>query len=295
MEIEYGDPARRSRFIVIIGVLLAVIAGAAAFFLINQAQRQAQLAGVETQVIVVAARDIPARRPLEAVDVATREVPVDGTTSSGVFTEPAEILGLITSVPILSGQPVYANFLAGQAQGTQFAILEPNETVGPDAPFWRAVAITVPDDRAVGGMVESGNAVDVVVTAQITLPVSLVEKGRYYSDRSTKVVYQDMVVLAKTATTYVMKAPIEIAEEISHFQASGVASFTLLMRPDQDLRDIDASRLGTNRTIARYGLPLPEVYPAGAGPLPLPTAASEPEPTPLPDETISASPSPDSP
>jgi Flp pilus assembly protein CpaB len=289
MEIEYGDPARRSRFIVIIGLLLALIAGGAAFLLINQAQREARLAGVETQLIVVAARDIPARKPIEVSDVELREVPVDDTTVSGVFTEPAKIVGLVTSVPILAGQPVYANFLAGQAQGAQFSIMDPTESIAPDTPFWRAVAITVPDDRAVGGLVESGNAVDVVVTAQITLPTDLVEKGRYYSDRSTKVVYQDMVVLAKSATTYVVKAPIEIAEEISHFQASGVASFTLLMRPDQDLREVDVSRLGTttNRIIARYGLPLPEVYPAGAGPLPLPTAAAEPEPTPLPEETVS--------
>jgi hypothetical protein len=159
------------------------------------------------------------------------------------------------------------------------------------------VAITVPDDRAVGGLVESGNAVDIVVTAQITLPASLVEKGRYYSDRSSKVVYQDMVVLAKSGTTYVVRAPIEIAEEIGHFQASGAAGFTLLMRPDQDLRPVDVSNLGTttNRIISRYGLPMPEVHPAGAGPLPLPTAAAEPEPTPLPEETVVPSASPSSP
>jgi Flp pilus assembly protein CpaB len=287
MEMEYRDPARRSRFVVIVGVLLAVLAGAAAFYLVNQAQQQAQLAGGERQTIVVAARDIPARAALEAADIVLLEVPVDGTTATGVFTDPTKILGLITSVPILTGQPVFANMLAGQTLGSQFSILGPDESVSPESPIWRAIAITVPDDRAVGGLVEVGQAVDVVVTAQITLPDALVEEGKYYSDRVTKVIYQDMVVLAKTATTYIVKATIDVAEELGHFQASGVASFTLLVRPVQDLRPVDMSILGTttNRIIERYGLPLPEVYPPGSGPI------VPPSPTPVPSESPAVEPS----
>ncbi len=294
MEMEYRDPARRSRFVVFVGILLAMVAGAAAFFLVNQAQQQAQLAGGQRQTIVVAARDIPARVALEAADITLREVPVDGTTASGVFTDPAKILGLITSVPILNGQPVFANLLAGQTQGSQFSILGPDESVAPDSPYWRAIAITVPDDRAVGGLVEIGQAVDVVVTAQITLPEALVEEGRYYSDRVTKVVYQDMVVLAKTATTYIVKATIDVAEELGHFQASGVASFTLLVRPPQDLRAVDVSGLGTttNRIIERYGLPIPEVYPAGAGPIVAPSPSATPSANPDPSAEANATPAP---
>lgn len=287
MEMEYRDPARRSRFVVIVGVLLAVLAGAAAFYLVNQAQQQAQLAGGERQTIVVAARDIPARAALEAADIVLLEVPVDGTTATGVFTDPTKILGLITSVPILTGQPVFANMLAGQTLGSQFSILGPDESVSPESPIWRAIAITVPDDRAVGGLVEVGQAVDVVVTAQITLPDALVGEGKYYSDRVTKVIYQDMVVLAKTATTYIVKATIDVAEELGHFQASGVASFTLLVRPVQDLRPVDMSVLGTttNRIIERYGLPLPEVYPPGSGPI------VPPSPTPAPSASPAVEPS----
>lgn len=296
MEMEYRDPARRSRFVVFVGILLAMVAGAAAFYLVNQAQQQAQLAGGERQTIVVAARDIPARAPLAAEDIVLREVPLDGTTATGVFTDPAKIVGLITSVPILNGQPIYANLLAGQTQGSQFSILGPDESVAPDSPYWRAIAITVPDDRAVGGLVEVGQSVDVVVTAQINLPESLVEEGRYYSDRVTKVVYQDMVVLAKTATTYIVKATIDVAEELGHFQASGVASFTLLVRPVQDLRAVDVSTLGTttNRIIERYGLPLPEVYPVGAGPIvaPTPSPSPSPEPSGDPADEANASPAP---
>ena len=41
MEMEYKDPSRRGRYIVVIGVILAVVAGAAAFYLISTAQQQA--------------------------------------------------------------------------------------------------------------------------------------------------------------------------------------------------------------------------------------------------------------
>ena len=291
MEMEYSDPGRRGRFIVVVGLILAVVAGTAAFFLIQQAQQQAGQGGLERQTIVVAARDIPARKQLEAADVTVREVPVDPTNAQGVYVDPVKVVGLITSVPILNGQPIYANLLAGQTVGTEFSILAPNETVGPDSPAWRAVAITVPDDRAAGGLIVAGQTVDVVATTQISIPAALVESGKYYADKSTKVIYQDMVILAKTATSYVVKATLPVAEEISHLEASGSATFSLLLRPDQDLRQIDATTLGTttDRIIARYGFPLPEVYPPGNGPLP--SLVPSPSPSPSPSPGVSPAPS----
>ena len=168
---------------------------------------------------------------------------------------------------ILEGQPVYANFLASQAQGGQFSILEPGETIGPDSEAWRAVSLTVPDDRAVGGLVRPGDTVDVFVTTTVTVPDDLAAAGKYYTDKSTKITYQDLVVLAKASTFYVMKVPAAIAEEISHLQASGAAAFSLALRPPDDDRTVDASRLGetTNLIIQRYGLPIPQPYPPGRG------------------------------
>ena len=58
---EYKDPSRRGRYIVIIGVILAVVAGAAAFYLISTAQQQAGQAGLQRVSVVVALQTIPAR------------------------------------------------------------------------------------------------------------------------------------------------------------------------------------------------------------------------------------------
>ena len=288
MELEYKDPARRrGKVIVVLGVILALAAGAAAFFLIYQARQQAGQAGLNMVPVVVARQQIPARKPIDAADVELREVPADATNDAGVFTDPAKVIGLVPTVTILAGQPVYANFLASQSGGNEFSILEPGETVGPDSEAWRAVSLTIPDDRAVGGLVHAGSIVDVFLTAQITVPESFASPGIFMSDKSTKITYQNVKILERAASYYVLRVTLAVAEEISHLQATGATSFSLALRPTEDNRTIDVSRLGetTNMIIQRYGLPIPRVYP-GTGPLP-----SAPPATPSPSASPGASPS----
>jgi Flp pilus assembly protein CpaB len=281
MELEYQDPKRRGKIIVALGLVLAVLAGGGAFLLISNAQEQAGQAGLSRVSIVVAKAQIPARRAITLDDVEVREVPVDATNAEGVFANPAAVVGLIPSVTILAGQPIYANLLASQTQGGQFSILEPGETVGPDSPAWRAVSLTVPDDRAVGGQVAPGDIVDVFATILVTIPVDLAAEGRYTTDRSTKITYQNLVVLARSTEFYVLRVSASTAEEINHLQATGSGAFSLALRPPADTRLVDASRLGatTNLILQRYGLPIPEVYPPGNGPLPTPQPTARPTPT----------------
>jgi Flp pilus assembly protein CpaB len=292
MEMEYRDPKRRGRFVVVIGVILAIAAGAGAFMIITQAQQQAGQGALQHAAIVVAKVAIPARKPIEEADVEVRQVPMDATNALGVYADPKAVIGLVAGVNILVGQPIYANFLASSSQGGQFSILAPDETVGPDSEAWRAVSMTVPDDRAVAGLVRPGDTVDVFVSISVTVPDSLAIAGRYYSEKSTKITYQNLVVLAKATNFYVLKVPETLAEEISHLQATGGAAFSFALRPVQDVRMVDAGLLGqtTNMIIQRYGLPVPEVFPAGRGPVP--TTAPTPSPTTTPEPSSGASPSP---
>jgi Flp pilus assembly protein CpaB len=291
MEMEYKDPSKRGKFIVVMGVVLALVAGGAAFFLINQAQQQAGQGSLQKVSVVVAARPIPARKPVEADDVVVREVPLDPTNSAAIaVTKPEDVIGHVLAVSVVQDQMLTLNMLATTATGGgQFSILNPGETVAPDSEAWRAVAITVPDERAVGGLIEVGMTVDILATATVNVPENLSNSGRYYTDKSTKVVYQNMIILAKAAGQYILKAPLRMAEEITHLQAAGNATFSMLLRPEADVRIADATTLGetTNRIIARYGLPIPEVYPPGNGPLPtpLPLASPTPIPTVAPSES----------
>ena len=84
MEMEYKDPSKRGRWIVLAGVVLAVVAGGAAFFLINNAQQQAGQSGLKTTTGWSPCRPIPARKPIEAEDLAVRsDIPLDGTNAEG--------------------------------------------------------------------------------------------------------------------------------------------------------------------------------------------------------------------
>ncbi len=294
MEMEYRDPSKRGRWVILLGVVLALAAGGAAFFLINNAQQQAGQSGLKLTSAVVAARAIPARKPIEADDVVLRnDIPLDGTNAAETVADPAQLVGRVLAVDVPAGQLVTTNLLASTTAGGQFSILKPDETVAPDSEAWRAVSITVSDDRAVGGMLGAGMLVDVFVTATVNVPQNVLDAGDYYTDRSTKITYQDMEILARQGTFYIVKATLPVAEEITHLQAAGNAQFSMVLRPDQDTRILDVSSLGTttNRIIERYGLPIPETYPAGGGPLPTPPPIPELTPAPSAAPSASAEPS----
>jgi Flp pilus assembly protein CpaB len=297
VEMEYKDPSRRGRWIVVIGVFLAVAAGGAAFFLINQAQQQAGQAGLQKVTVVVAAQTIPARKIIEATDVTVHEVPIDDTNAQGIVSTTDKVIGRVTAVAILQGQMVLTNLLASSSEGGQFSVLGPDETVTPDSTPWRAISVTVPDERAVGGLLTPNQTVDVFVTATVNVLTNSEDglpKEGWYTDKSTKLSYQDMLILAKSGQLYVLKAPLDVAEEISHLQASGAAAFSLALRPDADTRQVDASSLGTttNRVIIRYGLPIPVAFPPVVGPVPTPKPTPVATPAPSPSGSPAASPSP---
>jgi hypothetical protein len=268
---EYRDDRRRGKFIIVIGLLLAIAAGGAAFYVVNQATQSAGQTELQKVAIVVAVRAIPARQPIVAEDVAIREVPLDPTNETGVITDPTQVVGRIPAVSILQNQPVTQNMLASSQEGAEFSILGPDETVAPDSEYWRAVSITVPADLAAA--------------------------GKFATDRSTKIVYQNVLILARKDAFYIIKAPLWMAEELAHMQAVGTATMSMVLRPDQDLRPIDASKLGetTNRIIEKYGLPIPQNFPSGRLPAQLPVASPTPFPTPGPSDSPAPSASPATP
>jgi Flp pilus assembly protein CpaB len=287
MEMEYRDTSRRGKIIIVLGVIMALGAGAAAFYLINQAQQQAGQAGQQRVSVVVARQTIAARKPIEAIDVEIRLIPIDPTNAQGIVSTVDKVLGRVSAVTILEGQLVTTNLLASTSTGGQFSILGPEDTIGPDSEAWRAISIVVNDEQAVGGLLQPNQTVDVFVTATANVPQSVLNAGRYYTDKTTKITYQDMLILAKSGTFYILKATLPVAEEIAHLQASGTATFSLALRPDQDLRIADARNLGatTNMLIRRYGLPIPEVYPPGNGVLPPPQPTAQPTPRPVASAT----------
>ncbi len=274
MELEYDRPERRRKILIISGIVLAVAAGAAAFVLVSGAQKQP--APVATKQVIVAARDVPARTTLQSSDLTVRALPADPSLAQAL-TNPDQVVGRVTGVSLLTDQPVLANLLVSGAAGGKFSILAPEEKLTPDLPNWRAVSVNIPDDRAVGGQLQANQHVDLLVTVQVNVvgatasqgqaaPTAGTRPGRtspYYTDKSTKITYQDLVVLGKNGSFYILKVNERLAEEISHLQAAGNASFSMALRPEGDHRKVDTTNLGqtTNRIIEEYRIRIPEVYP----------------------------------
>jgi Flp pilus assembly protein CpaB len=282
MEMEYKDNNRRGKFVIILGVVLAVGAGAASFYLINQAQVNAGDGQVEKVAVVVAAQVIPARTPIQAGALVIREVPLDEATQVGIITDPKKLAGQVLAVPVAIGQPIYLNMISSASGASGFSILGPDETVAPDSEAWRAISITIPDDRAVAGLLVAGQTIDIFMTATMAVPVTTEPVGVYYSDMVTKITYQEMVILARAGSQYILKTSLAVAEEVNHMLAAGTVTFSAALRPDQDVRFVDVTNLGatTNRILQKYGLPFPALYPAPSATIPPQSPIQFPTPPP---------------
>lgn len=296
MEMEFKDSGRRRTLVLLIGVLLAIGAGGAAFFLSNQGG--ATPATVPTRKIVVAAIPINARSTIEATQLTIRTVPEDASNANA-FTDPALVVGRTAAVSIYQFQPITPNLLATSGVVGGVSILKPTETIAPDSPFWRAASVNIPPQRAAGGLAEVGQRVDLIATLIIDIPATpqpaategaeatpapTATPGAYYTDRTTKIVWTDVEILAKRPDSdiYVLKVDLHQAEEIAAMQdlaTENRATFFLVVRPDADNREIDRSSYGENinRLIEQYNFPISQRIDLPEYPQP------SPQPTPFPN------------
>ena len=246
--------------------------------LVNQAQQQAGEAGAPEGRGRRRHRGHPGAAGDPAGDVAVREVPLDATNANGVVTDPKQVIGRIPAVTILQGQLVTTNMLASSSEGGQFSILGPGRDASarfrglarrlddrPRRPRGRRPAQGRPDRRRLR---HRGRQRPARPRAQ----------GQYTTDRSTKITYQDIVILARKDAFYIVRAPLPVAEEIAHLQATGTATFSLALRPDEDhaagRRHRRSARRRT-RSSRSTDCPIPEPYPAGNGPIPTPPTAPD--------------------
>jgi Flp pilus assembly protein CpaB len=317
MEMEFKDPGRRRRLLLVtIGGVLAAAAGMAAFTMASGGNHAPDVA---KQSVLVATRAVDARTAVSADDVAVRDIPVDQALASA-YTSSEQVVGRITSVPLVAGEQITPNLFATADANSDFSILGPGETVTADSPYWRAVAVEVPPNRAVGGDIKAGDRVDLFVSVEIDV-LTQDETGQwvktdganadgFQTGESTKLTFQDLEVLKSTPddNMYVLKVDLHQAEQISHVVQLAPDSFSLALRPGDDTRSADTSQYGTttDRLIMTYLFPAPQlidlsqltgplVSPVpGGSPIPGGTSGSTPPPSasPNPDQSPAPSPTP---
>jgi Flp pilus assembly protein CpaB len=261
VELEYSDKnSKRSKLYIAVGLIMALVV-AAVVFVALRASGLTQAEAPEVRQVVVAARDIASRKPIEEGDVAMRTVTADPTNETA-YTRIDEVLGRVSGVSITSGQLVTRNVLASTTSGQGFSILEPGQEFDRSMPDLRAVSISVPDDRAVAGTLVAGQIVDLIVTMAInpeigqTAEQAARTQARVIPGPSTKVTLQSLTILARNGGLYILRTDLATAEKITELTAAG-GQFTFVLRPEMDDRVADTVGSTIDRLIEEYGFPVP--------------------------------------
>jgi Flp pilus assembly protein CpaB len=273
VELEYTDRNRkRSKLYIAVGLIIALAVGGMVFVAL-QASGLSPRQAVEMRQVVVAARDIPTRKPIEEGDLKMRTVAAD-PTNADAFTRIDEVLGHVSGVPIATDQLVTTNMLASNTAGQAFSILEPGQAFDPSGPDLRAVSVSVPDERAVAGTLVPGQRVDLIVTMAINPQIgqttdqaqAQATPAAYIPGPSTKVTLQSLTILARNGSLYILRTDLATAEKVAELAAAG-GEFTMALRPDQDDRTATTKGSTIDTLIDEYGFPVPKPpdFVGGAG------------------------------
>ena len=262
MELEYSDKnSRRSKLYIGVGLIVALLV-AGTVFIALQASQQLVSRDAEMRSVVVASRDIPARKAIEEGDVSVRTVPADPTNETA-YASLEEVVGRVTGSAVAGGQLITRSVLASVTEGQTFSILDPNETFDPNGPDLRAVSLTVEAANAVAGTLVPGQVVDLIVTMAINPEVGLTpeeastQQSEFIPGPSTKVTLQAMTILARNGDIYIVRTDVATAEKIAQLQAVG-GVFTMALRPEVDDRLAETDGSTSDQLIEEFGFPVPE-------------------------------------
>jgi Flp pilus assembly protein CpaB len=176
------------RLFIIVGLLLAVLAGGGVFLLGSLASPGGGLAG-PSQSIVVAATDIPLRAPITATDLTTEKV---SGVFTNVYTKPSDVVELIAQVNIHKGTIITSDMLAKDVglltAGSAPAYL-------PLAPGYVALTIPTSEQQGVAGHVVIGDYITVIAAIQITTFKTNPGTAQTGSQLIVKTVFHDLRII----------------------------------------------------------------------------------------------------
>lgn len=250
---------RRARLVLIVGFLIAVLAGLGTFVLSSGSKTEAPPPEPKSPVLV-ASHDIPSRTALTAADVKVVQYPTD-LAPVAALTKPDEVVGKIVQVPMSAGEPVLPTKF-GAAGAATFTVFPPNaqpvagQPIAPGTPDYRAMSITVADGNSAGGAVAVGDIVDIMFTFQFdpTKYLSGTDINRL-PDFSTKIVLQNINILARTGAVYTIRTDAQTAEKIAYLTSVGGA-LSMLLRAAQDQRQATTTG-ATFGDIYKFGIKVP--------------------------------------
>jgi Flp pilus assembly protein CpaB len=263
------DPRRRARIILILGVLLALGAGAGTFFYASSAQTAAPAPEEPKVDVLVAARELPARTALTAADVKVAKIAADAAPPAGLK-DPKEAIGKILVTGVSINEPLLPSRFAATERA--FTVFPVGEKLEPGSPNYRVMTINVPDNNAVGGILVAGDSVDIMYVfafdpaTKLQLPPGAAGAGgaagaagqqRITSDTVAKIILGPMQILSRNAAVYTIRVDAALAERLAYIQAAG-GTLQFLLRAPQDDRVVTTTGATFANVYQQFKFPLPE-------------------------------------
>ena len=250
---------RRARLVLIVGLLIAVLAGAGTFLYSSGSKTEAP-PPVQTTDVLVASHDIPTRTALTAADLKVQKFPTELAPPAAI-TRAEDVIGKIVQVPISAGEPILPTKFAAAGAAT-FTVFPPNaqpvagQPIAPGTPDYRAISITVADANAAGGAVAINDIVDLLFTFTFDPAKFLTGTDpNRIADFSSKIVLQNVVILARTASVYTIRTDAQTAEKIAYLNSAG-GQLQMLLRAAQDQRQVSTAG-ATFGDIYKFGIKIP--------------------------------------
>ena len=182
---------RSGLLLIVLGIFLALISGLGVMSVLNN-QQQVQVAPptpIPTLKIVVAAQNIPDRTVLQANMLALKEWP-QYLVPSGILTSTQALVGEVTNGLIVAGEPVLTSKVGG---GPSVVGLAPSLPPG-----LVAMNLELAPANAVGGAIEQGDSVDVLLSMEYTLYDGT--GGESKPLKATFYTIQDVMILASSGS-----------------------------------------------------------------------------------------------
>ena len=153
------------RLFIIVGLLLAILAGAGVFFLGGSIGGAGGIGGAPTTTVVIAKQPIPMRHAITASDVETAKVSGSFTSVNNVYANTSDVVNLIAQIQISKGSVITSDMLArdvGLVSGAAPAYL-------PLASGYVAMTIPTGEQQGVAGHITLGDYITVVSSANLTV------------------------------------------------------------------------------------------------------------------------------
>jgi Flp pilus assembly protein CpaB len=153
------------RLFIIVGLLLAILAGAGVFLLGNLGGGGA-IGGGPTTTVVIAKQAIPQRHTLTDADLDTEKVAGSFTSINNTYGSKTDVINLIAEIQITKGSVITSDMLA-RSSDTVLSGAAPAYL--PLASGYVAMTIPTGEQQGVAGHITLGDYITVIASANLTI------------------------------------------------------------------------------------------------------------------------------